>query len=241
MSERRPTGQPEPEGTTHPWHPGENVGDIYSIDIGTNGEISDVTRLADHTDSEATAETSGVDEPRVWVGSWSDYNNGVLHGRWIATAREEAEMWADIQGMLAESPTAARTGEPAEEWGIFDYDNFHGLRIGEQESISYVVRIARGITQHGPAFAAYANVMQDEGALDSFEDDFLGRYDSLEDYVEQLCDDLGYTALLDQHIGEGIRSYIDIDYGGLGRDMVAAGDIHAIDANSGGVWIFCAH
>ena len=49
--------------------------------------------------------------------------------------REDAELWTDIQTMLARSPTAAQTGEAAEDWGIFDHEHFGGLRIDERTRV----------------------------------------------------------------------------------------------------------
>src|SRR3954468_4463852 len=68
-------------------------------------------------------------QPRIWVASLSDYNSGTLHGAWIDAARDESELQADIETMLAASPLTAATGEPAEEWAIHDSDGFAPLRI----------------------------------------------------------------------------------------------------------------
>ena len=81
-------------------------------------------------EAEQTAETDSLsDPPRIWVGSLSDYNNGVLHGEWIDATQDEAEVYEQIAEMLAASPTTARYGDLAEEYGIFDHDNFCGLQI----------------------------------------------------------------------------------------------------------------
>ena len=101
--------------------------------------------------------------PQIWVGSLADYNNGDLHGQWLDAAREPEEIHADIQAMLARGP-AARRGEAPEEWGIFDYEDFGSLRLGEYESIEDVARLAAGIVEHGPAFAAWAEATERDKA-----------------------------------------------------------------------------
>lgn len=207
-----------------PWNSDEQVGDIYDVEIGPHG-IERAELL--------------TDRPRIWVGSLSDYNNGILHGEWLDAAREPDEIWADITRMLAASPTAARYGEPAEEWGIFDYDNFGNARVYEHDQIESVARVARGITEHGLAFAAWADVMEgQDDALDHFEDAYLGHYDSVEAYVEQLVDDLGIDAELDRVITGPMRSYVKFDTAALASDMQVGGDIHAVRADDDGVWIF---
>lgn len=91
--------------------------------------------------------------PAIYVASLADYNNGVLHGAWIDAAREPAAIKADIDAMLAQSREPA-----AEEFAIHDYDQFGPCRIHEHDPIDLVARIARGIHEHGYAFAAWADV-----------------------------------------------------------------------------------
>lgn len=208
--------------------PTEQVGDVDEGEISPTGQIEQAGNIQDNT-------------PRIWVGSLSDYNAGILHGEWIDAARESEEIWADIHRMLAASPTTARYGEPAEEWGIFDFDGFGLARVYQHDRLEAVARVARGIAEHGLAFAAWADVMEgDDAALDTFEDAYLGHYDSVEAYAEQLIDDLGYDRLLDEAIPEHLRSYVRIDTDALARDMQMGGDIHAITAEDGGVWLFDA-
>lgn len=207
-----------------PWGPDERVGDIHAADPGPDRQAERAERL--------------TEAPSVWVGSWLDYNSCILHGAWIDAVQDEAALQADIAAMLAGSPTTAETGEPAEDWGIFDYDNFGSLRIGEQEALSWVSAVARGIAEHGLAFAAYADIVEDEDALAGFEGDYLGRYDSLQDYAQQYVDDAGYGRLLDAAVPKPLRPYVRIDTGQLARDMQLGGDIHALPADEGGVWVF---
>jgi antirestriction protein len=180
-------------------------------------------------------------EPRIWVTSLSDYNNGVLYGAWLDADRDPADVHSDIHSMLAASPTTARTGEPAEEWAIFDYEGFGQARLHENDSIELVCRIANGITEHGLQFAAYAEAMDgDEDALDAFTDAYLGHYPSVEAYAEQLVDDLGYEDLLAHAVPDSLRLYVRIDTAAMARDMQFGGDIHALAADDGSVWLFDA-
>jgi antirestriction protein len=179
-------------------------------------------------------------EPRIWVGSLADYNDGVLHGEWLDAAREPDDIHRDIHSMLAASPTAARTGQPAEEWGIFDHEGFGRLRIDEYEAIEYVSRVARGIVAHGMAFAAWVEISNGDDALDQFDSAYLGHFDSLKAYGQQLVDDGGYEQLLDNAVPQHLRPYVHIDTAGLGRDLWLGGDINLVHADEGGVWIFDA-
>ncbi|MFL6162734.1 MAG: antirestriction protein ArdA [Jatrophihabitantaceae bacterium] len=172
------------------------------------------------------------------MASLSDYNSGSHHGAWIDAARDEGELQADIDAMLATSPWAARSGEPAEEWAIHDYDGFGRLRIDQHENLRWVSLVGKGIAEHGLAFAAYADVVEEEELLTSFDEDFFGHYDSLRAYVEQLINDLGYDRILDEALPAKIRPYVKIDITATANDLLLGGDLHTIPAPDGGVWIY---
>lgn len=188
--------------------------------------------VAEQQEAEPTA------RPRIWVASLSDYNHGNMHGAWIDAAQEEAELQADIHAMLAASPLSVQTGEPAEEWAIHDYDGFGRLRIDEHEDLHWISLVGKGIAEHGLAFAAYADVMEEEELLANFDEDYLGHYDSLHTYIEQLINDLGYDRILDEALPASIRPYVKIDITATANDLLLGGDLHAIPAPDGGVWIF---
>lgn len=177
--------------------------------------------------------------PRIWVGSLLDYNNGILHGDWMDSAREPEAIHADIQELLGRSPTTRETGEAAEEWGIFDYEGFGALRVDQHESIDVVSRIAQGIAEHGLAYAAYADVMDaDPDAMAGFADSYQGHHASAEAFAAQLVDDLGYQQIIDEVVPESLRRYVRIDVAALAHDMELGGDIYVLPADDGGVWIF---
>jgi antirestriction protein len=185
-----------------------------------------------HIEQEPQPEPS----PRIYVASLSDYNAGRLHGDWIDAAQPVDDIYERIGDMVRRSP------EPgAEEWAIHDHDGFGGLDIGEHETIDTVVWIANGLVEHGAAFAGWVHHRDRYDPDDTFEDSFVGAWDSLGDYAEQFIDDLGINDLLDRHIPDGLRHYINVDAEGLGRDMELGGDIISVDNPDGGVWIYYAN
>lgn len=173
--------------------------------------------------------------PRIWVCSLADYNNGRLHGDWLDAAVPAGELHAGIQRILASSR------EPdAEEHAIFDHDEFGNYRVGEYEDVELVARVARGIAQHGEAFAAWAELHDaDPDMLAQFEDAYLGEYDSAEDWAREALADL--EAQLDAApIPDALRPYVRIDYAGWARDAHAC-DVHLEPAPGGGVFVFSIH
>ena len=84
-------------------------------------------------------------EPRIYVASLSDYNNGHLHGCWISAAQDSDLIYDEIHQMLATSPSPQ-----AEEWAIHDYEGFTPHDIEETEDIPTIARIAMEIIAQRP-------------------------------------------------------------------------------------------
>lgn len=182
-------------------------------------------------------ELDPADRPRIYVASLSDYNNGRLHGVWLEATSEPSELHEQITAMLATS-----TEPGAEEYAIHDYENFGPAQIHEFDSIDLVTRLARGIAEHGFAFAAWADVHEgDEAQWDTFSEAYLGHFDSITDYADQLIDDLGYTERLEALVPDHLIPYVAIDTAQLGRDLYYGGDINTVTADDGGIWVFDGH
>lgn len=183
-----------------------------------------------NSEREPTAE-----RPRVWIASLADYNDGRLHGEWVDAAVDGNDLIRAAQRIVDTSP------EPgAEEWAIFDYDNFGTYRVGEYEDLPTVATVARGISKFGPAFAFWAE--ESEAHIDDmevgFEDAFMGFYESRDDFLDTMLDDLGANEAIEKHVPQWLVAHISIDRDGLIRDVQAAGDIHIEDGPEGGIYVF---
>ncbi|PRA06568.1 antirestriction protein [Arthrobacter sp. MYb229] len=173
--------------------------------------------------------------PSIYVASLADYVNGYLTGEWIDATQDIDTIREEIQAMLATSKS-----ETPEEYAIHDYEGFGTLRLGEYEDIERIAAIAEGIKEHGEAFACWI----DHTGLDpedwhKFEDAYLGTYDSIEAYADQMMDDLDLEASLDESVPESFRSYVKIDRDALVRDL-EYGDIWYMDFD-GQVLVFNSH
>jgi antirestriction protein len=185
----------------------------------------------------ASGARPGVDAPRVWVGSLSDYVAGYLHGEWLDADLDADELAAAVQFILKNSHEL-----DAEEYGVFDYDGFGeaaGL-LGEYPSLATVARVAQGIAEHGQAFAAWAAYVGPEQAelLDRFEDHYLGEWESMEAYAENLLDESEAYRVIDE-APEWLRPYLELDVAGYARDL--SFDLHVVDAHGSRVWVFDTH
>ena len=188
-----------------------------------------------------TPEVVAPDGPRIYVASLSDYNSGILHGRWIEAVTDPEAMQNEIDEMLRMSPTTARYGDLAEEWAIHDYDGFGELRLDEYEALSTIARVAGGIYEHGEAFAAYASLVgtREIDGLELFEDRYQGEWDSVQSYAEHLLDELDAERVVNE-APEWLQPYLKLDAEGFARDLEYSGDITTIERPDGGVWVFSA-
>ncbi len=186
----------------------------------------------DRDDERERAETVSGHHPEIWVGSLSDYNNGRLHGVWLDATLDHDELRDAIAFML-------RNGYDtnAEEWSIFDYDDFCGLDLGEYESLDVVSRVAGGIAEHGEAFAQWVEYVGErtEEALGRFEDHYLGKFESTEAYVANLLEECdGYS--FEEFVPEWLKPYVKIDVELLARDTEI--ELYVVESGEGGVVVF---
>lgn len=175
-------------------------------------------------------------EPRIYVASLSDYNDGRLHGIWINAAQDSQDIWTEVQRMLSTAPLPG-----AEEYAIHDYENFGPLQINEYEDLETVAYIAKGIAEHGIAFAHWATLFEpnDPESFGHFEDVYHGHFKSLIDYANELFDDLGYSDLIEKTLPEYLQPYVRLDVDGFAKDLELSGDIVTSEGDDG-VYIFDA-
>jgi antirestriction protein len=172
-------------------------------------------------------------QPRVYVASLSDYVAGRLHGEWIDADQEPKELGVAIARMLGRSPMAG-----AEESAIHDYEGFYGLRLDEYEGLTTVSRVAKGIVEHGEAFALLASYASpdDLDFLDAaMSDSYLGAWDSMEAFAEHVTDDMGVEAYI-AVAPESYRQYLKVDTALLARDLEM--ELTVLEGSDGRVHVF---
>ncbi|HEY1831340.1 MAG TPA: antirestriction protein ArdA [Acidimicrobiales bacterium] len=171
--------------------------------------------------------------PRIYAASLNDYNEGILHGKWIDVACPCENIEAQIQDMLDSSPTSG-----AEEFGIFDFDGFGPWRPGEYESISVLARVAHGIVQHGAAFAHWAALAGTaDSELDRFEAVYVGHYRSFVEYAERILEEYELPEQLENAVPSFLNRYVHLDITGFANDLLLDGDVD-VSEGDGGVYVF---
>lgn len=189
---------------------------------------------SERQDNQEQGERERKAQPRIYVASLADYNEGRLYGAWIDAAQDEGELERSVKEMLAGS-----TSPGAEEWAIHDYEGFGPLRLDESESFSAVAKLAKGIAEYGPAFAAWAaHVGTDSETLDEFADAYMGEWENAVAFAEEMLDDLGHVDEIMRGVPELLAPYVRIDYEGFVRDLVTNGELATLDRPDGGIYVF---
>jgi antirestriction protein len=149
----------------------------------------------------------GDDVPiRIYVACLAAYNNGELHGHWIDATLGEDHISEEIAAMLAASPMP-----DAEEWAIHDFEGFEGASIAEYESIQTVAELAAFIEEYGPVAAMLAGHYADlADAKEAMRDHYAGVYPSVEDFVQELTEEI-------TQIPDNLQYYIEWE--SMARDM----------------------
>lgn len=184
-------------------------------------------------------EATPRDGPRIYVASLSDYNAGVLHGRWIDATDDAEAIQEQIGEMLRASPITARYGDIAEEWAIHDHEGFGELRLDENEALGTVAMIAAGINKHGLAFAAWVDHVGERNteSIEQFEDRYQGKWESVEAYAGHLLDELDAESVISD-APEWLQPYLKLDIAGFARDLEIGGDIITAETPEGVVWVW---
>ncbi|MBB2890944.1 antirestriction protein ArdA [Flexivirga oryzae] len=188
----------------------------------------------DQPEHEASREREPELNPRVWIGSLADYNNGALTGEWVDAAVDDEQLISEAQRIVANSEELG-----AEEYAIFDYDDFGDFRPEQYEQLTTVAKVARGIQEHGPVFATWAQLHDaDPDMLDAFEDSYLGEYDSPEAWAREVLGDSDIEQRIETEFGDHLAPYIRIDYEAWARDAWLSDDVYVCHKDDGGCWIF---
>jgi antirestriction protein len=113
--------------------------------------------------------------------------------------------------------------------------------LGEYASLKTVSKIAQGIAEHGEAYAAWVACVgeRDEEALERFEDHYLGTYENMQAYVEEILSETGFYRDLDealQVLPEDLRRYVQVDVEELARNWEI--ELHVVEAHGGRVMVF---
>ena len=187
-----------------------------------------------------TATYKRVLDPKIYVASLSDYNDGELHGVWIdLDGKTVDDIQQEIDSMLAASPFAhsdfARAhGLTAEEYAIHDHEGFGGNTVGEWTNIDAIAAMAELICEHDQAGAAFFAHADDYGwAIREFSDRYRGQWPNFSEFAQELFDDVSSDVVA----AAADNDYLVIDYDRFARDIASD---YAIVSTPESVFVFDA-
>ncbi len=197
-------------------------------------EPSAAEQAADH-------ETGSRRNPRIYFTAGLPLRAELTDGAWIDMARPSEAIYDELYAVFGEDETYGPEGVY-----IWDHDGFgvFGVSTGAlglegTDSIELLAQVARGIAEHGPAFAVWASVHEEDPRLfGHFATAYKGHHENMAAYVRQLFEPLKIEELLRGAAPEGLQGYVRIDYGALGEEMERQNDVVAFPADGGGVWVF---
>ncbi len=113
------------------------------------------------------------------------------------------------------------TGE-AEEYAIHDYEGYGAYKVSEYDGLESVNEVACFLEEHGEVAGDILDHFGDslEGARKALEENYLGCYNSLADYAEELTTVTSEGA-------EHLAFYSD--YEKVGRDMELSVDVFTVE------------
>ncbi|MFB8276925.1 antirestriction protein ArdA [Nocardia colli] len=193
------------------------------------------------TELESSREQGKQLNPRIYVTRGLPLRAELTDGTWLDMARDARTIYAEMYAVLAADE--ATESIPLYIW---DYQGFGAFdvttgAIGLEgvDSIELLATVARGIAEHGHAFAAYASAHEDDPRLlDHFATAYKGHHETMAAYVRQLFEPLRIEDRLKQAVPATLEEFVSVDYGAIGEEMLRGGDIVAIPADAGGVWVF---
>lgn len=168
-----------------------------------------------------TTTTTALDEPSIWLGCLSCYNNGRLNGKWITAEQATEPQAAETLNGLAKLETvndytASRCRKCfGDEFEVMDhqlipnscatakdfYDNAEQLaELHNTGELALLVILAGALDPAG--------IMSLDELAEYHQNSYYGEHDTDKNFAEHYADEVGDTASVPEHM----RNYIDYDY-----------------------------
>jgi len=157
-----------------------------------------------------------IEDARIYVGTYGKYNDGSLFGEWIELAQfsDKYEFYAYCQKLHSDEPDC--------ELMFQDFEGIPSDLIGEcwvSDSVwAFFEKMEELGEDQAEAFMLWADNMghdleETENLISSFQEAYLGEYESETAYAEQYMEETGQ---LDQ-MPKNLRYYFDFE--AFGRDL----------------------
>ena len=143
-------------------------------------------------------------EAKIYVGTYSKYNNGSLFGQWIDLTKYEDK------AAFVKACKKLHKGEHDPEYMYQDYDgiitDMPQTWISEshlsEQVFEFIKHYKDDKEEKGEAFLNWLSNVGYTGDFDylvgEFEEAYVGKYDNEKAYAEHLADEMGYYAAMEK-------------------------------------------
>ena len=167
--------------------------------------------------------------PAVWLARKAD-GDDLLFGRWVCLAHNDQL----IHDAVAEA--SREYGLPLDA-AVHDHDGFGDWTPEPGTTLSEYAAIARGIREHGSAFAAWADLMVDPDMIEHFEAYYDGTYRTVAAWAERT-----YKAAIQTYLAKrlphDLATCLTVDYNRLAEEATAHQEICFYPSRSGVIHAF---
>lgn len=165
-----------------------------------------------------------LNEAKIYVGTYAKYNNGSLKGAWLNLAdyNDKEDFYDAVRELHADE--CDEDGEFQGEPMFQDWEEIPEFMVGEswisEKFWDLLEECGDWNEEKFDCFVEYCennNRFNDDDVcdmVDNFEDDFIGYYDSEEDFAQQMAEECG-------EVPDHLFNYIDWE--SYARDMFMGG------------------
>ncbi|TWP34339.1 antirestriction protein ArdA [Leekyejoonella antrihumi] len=152
-------------------------------------------------------------------GIWAADDSEAMTGQWIDATLEPVDIETALDGRA-----------------IYDTIGFGTFVLEPGENPEVISRVARGIQEHGPAFAAWAQFHDaDPDMLAVFREQHLGSFANLAELGRNLIEASGWSI---EQIPEPIRPWVRIEYAAAAQHEIAVSTLVLLPGESEQVHLF---
>lgn len=164
------------------------------------------------------------ENPAIYLGTYRKYNSGDLFGMWIdLTTFGNYEEFCDFC-------TRVHYDELDPEFMVQDFCNYprslyHESGLPTAQEFRQIQNLAALNKDEREAYSIYLDIYNEKADLEEFREHYVGKYESGEEFAEQLCEECGYFNNLPQWL------QCCIDYSAVWRSLDTGGDYSEHDGH----------
>ena len=185
-----------------------------------------ITNLEPLTKEEIRAHAAHYDQaqPAIYCGTYHKYNCGSLYGMWgDITSFDDYSEFCDFCRRLHRDEYDPEF--MTQDFEYFPESWYHESGLPTEKEFDRIKEYAELDDNEKDAYTAYLDNINENADVDEFRDHYEGKWDSPEDFAENLCEECGYFKNLPDWL------QCCIDYSAVWRSLDTGGDYSEYDGH----------